>query len=164
MKPFVSKKFINRLKKIDFRNSWDDDSVLVKPLGLKYIGRGVSCNCYGNKKIVVKIGRHNWKLNKKMKRYKHFFPQTIVINNSLCVQERCDTNRDWYDDHAEMIETIAFFFGIDDAHNENVGWKKINGEWTPIFFDMGFKMRPIGKLSRGEAKIPAWCKFGMRIK
>jgi hypothetical protein len=87
------------------------------------------------------------------------FPMSQMFGDSLMVQERCDINYNLYEKHEHRIRALGYKLGIEDVHEENIGWRKTaTGEFVPVFIDVGFRTRPGRAKKVRKDKTPKWAK------
>jgi hypothetical protein len=126
-----------------------------------FLGSGIDKSVYAlDKNWVVKLGYVTGEFKNITQRIKYpafrpFLPATHIVrcnHSTALIQERADPNDRLYDQHYFILEQLATLMGIDDIHEENVGFRK---DKTPVFIDIGYAFK-IPKIKK--VIIPKWAK------
>lgn len=70
--------------------------------------------------------------------WKHHFPKSMLFyadGVEVALQERIDPNRRYFDATSDELLILSEFFGLDAPVWNNVGWRRIQGQLYPVFFD-----------------------------
>lgn len=97
------------------------------------------------------------RMRKSPKNRSHF-PATVMVNGFM-IQERCDVNYDLFDRYNQQLEWLGNKFGVEDIHEENIGWRNAKSKSpTPVFIDVGFRMKPVKPTKSKKNPVPKWAK------